>query len=92
MVKLLPLLILSFLTYSVNSFQNQLYFPVSEFNEFKPRLKSLKNRVHLSASLNPWKIKYNVKWNQPNLSLGLNLSRGSNSLNSASGWSDKWNK
>ena len=80
MVKLFPLLILSFLTYSVNSFQNQLYFPVSEFNEFKPRLKFLQNRVQLSTSLNPWK------------SLGLNLRRGSNSLILASGWSDKWNK
>ena len=27
-------------------------YPVSEFNEFKPRLKSLKNRFQMSAGLN----------------------------------------
>ena len=30
--------------------------PVSEFNEFKPRLKSLKNQFQLSASLNLEKL------------------------------------
>ena len=40
---------------------------MSKYNEFKPRLKSPKNS-----------IEYNFKWNQPN------LSRGLNSLNSAS--------
>ena len=58
---------------------------VYEFNEFKPWLKSAKKRFKLSAGLNLKKIEYNFKWNQPYLSRGLNLSRGSNSLNSASG-------
>ena len=57
---------------------------VSEFNEFEPRLKSAKNRFQLSAGLNLEKL--NTKWNQPYLSRGLNLSSGSNSLNSASGF------
>ena len=34
--------------------------PVSEFNEFKPRLKSPKNRFQLSAGLN-LKIEYHLK-------------------------------
>ena len=50
---------------------------MSEFNEFRPRLKSNKNRFQLSAGLN-LEIEYNFNWYQPN------LSRGSNSLNSAS--------
>ena len=58
--------------------------PESEFNEFKPRLKSPKKPVSIQRRLKPWKIKYNFKWNQLYLSRGLNLSRGSNSLNSAS--------
>ena len=53
---------------------------VSGFNEFKPRLKSPKNRFQLCDGLNLEKF----NWNQPYLSPGLNLSRGSNSLNSAS--------
>ena len=53
---------------------------MSEFNEFKPRLKSPKNRFKLSAGLNL--EKFNT-WNQQYLSPGLNLSRGSKSLNSA---------
>ena len=52
---------------------------VSEFNEFKPRLKSPQNRFQLSAGLNLEKLNTIFKWNQPY------LSRGSNSLNSASG-------
>ena len=52
--------------------------PLSEFNEFRTRLKSPKNRFQLSAVLNLKKIEYNFKWSQPY------LSRGSNSLNSAS--------
>ena len=85
---------------------------VSEFNEFEPRLKSVKNidkdrlRIRWKTTLGDfaymsylclfiylwlktgfmerrrksWKTKYNFKWNKPNLSHGLNLSRGSNSL------------
>ena len=52
--------------------------PLFEFNEFKPRLKSPKNRFLNERRLKSWKIEYNFKWNQPY------LSRGSNSLNSAS--------
>ena len=54
--------------------------PEAKFNEFK----SPKNRFQLSAGLYFKKIEYNFKWNQPYLSPDLNLSRGSNSLNSAS--------
>ena len=50
---------------------------VSELNEFKPRLKSPKNRFQLGADLNL--EKFNFKWNQQYLSHRLNLSRGSNS-------------
>ena len=57
---------------------------MSEFNEFKPRLESPKNRFQLSTGLNLKKVEYNFKWNQPYLSRGLNLNRSSNSLNSAS--------
>ena len=55
---------------------------MSESNEFKPRLKSPKNLFQLSAGLNL--EKFNTI-----LSGMPNLSRGSNSLNSASGliWS-----
>ena len=52
---------------------------VSEFNEFEPRLKSAKNRFQLSVCLN-------LENCNTILSRGLNLSRGSNSLNSASGY------
>ena len=51
----------------------------SEFNEFKPRPKSPKIRFQLRAGVNLEKIKYNFKWNQPYLSPGSNLSRGSSS-------------
>ena len=68
--------------YSENVFE-LIRKPLFEFNEFEPRLKSAKNRFQLSADLNL--KKYNFKWNQPYLSRGLNLSRCSNSLNSASG-------
>ena len=47
---------------------------MSEFNEFKPRLKSPKNRFQMSVGLNN-----NFKCNQPYLSRGLNLGRRSNS-------------
>ena len=39
----------------------------------------------LKRRLKSWKIEYHFKWNQQNLNRGLNLSRGSNSLNLASG-------
>ena len=56
----------------------------SEFNEFKTRLKSPKKPVLTERRLKSWTIEYNFKWNQPYLSRGLNLTRGSNSLNSTS--------
>jgi len=43
-----------------------------------PPKTGFKNRRLIS-----WNIEYNFKWNQPYLSRGLNLSRSSNSLNSA---------
>ena len=46
-------------------------FTMSEFNEFKPRLKSPKKQFLMSAGLNLKKIKYNFKWNQAYLSRGL---------------------
>ena len=60
---------------------------MSEFNEFEPRLKSAKNRFQLSADLKLEKLNTILSGtiNQPYLSCGLNLSRSSNSLNSASG-------
>ena len=63
---------------------------MSEFNEFKPRLKSPKNLFQLSAGLNL--EKFNFNWNQQYLSRGLNLNRGSNSLNSASGYRKQGNQ
>jgi len=54
--------------------------PVSEFNEFYPRLKFAQTRFQLSAGVN---LEYNFKWNQPCLSRVSNLSRGLNYLNSA---------
>ena len=56
---------------------------LSKFNEFKPLLKFPKNRFQLSAGLNLEKLNTIFKWNQPKLNRGLNLSCGSNSLNSA---------
>ena len=64
------------------------------------------NLMNLSRDLNPpkpvsikhrlksWNIEYNFKWNQLYLGRGLNLSRRSNSLNSASDQmeSSKYNK
>ena len=41
--------------------------------------------VSIEHRLKSWNIEYNFKRNQPYLSRGLNLSRRSNSLNSASG-------
>ena len=62
------------------------------FGRFRPRLKFIKfgHWKHRNLQRNKFleqisgKIEYNFKWNQPYLSCGLNLSRGSNSLNSAS--------
>ena len=51
--------------------------PLSEFNEFKSRFNSSKNLFELSTGLNLEKLN-----TIPYLSPGLNLSRGSNSLNS----------
>ena len=53
---------------------------MSKFNQFKSCLKSPQNRFQLSAGLNLEKF----KWNQQNLSRGLNLNRGLYSLNLAS--------
>ena len=52
--------------------------PMSEYNEFKPRLKSLWKPVSIERRLKSWNILNNFKRNQPYLSHGLN------SLNSAS--------
>ena len=41
--------------------------------------------VSIEGRLKSWNIKYNFKWNQPYLSRVSNLSRDTNSLNSASG-------
>ena len=57
-----------------------------EFNEFEPRLKSAKKLVSIERRFKSWNIKHNLKWNQPYLSCVSNLSRGSNSLISASLW------
>ena len=51
--------------------------PVSEFNEFKPFLKTTQTRFQWSAGLllsgiESWKIEYNFKWDQPYLNRGLN--------------------
>ncbi len=54
-----------------------------EFKEFEPRFKSAKTWSKLSAGLNLETFDIMFKWNQPYLSRGLNLNRGSNSLNSA---------
>ena len=56
----------------------------SEVHEFEPRLKSAKKTVSIKRRLKSWNIEYNFKWNQLYLSRVSNLSRGSNSLNSAS--------
>ena len=55
--------------------------PVSEFNEFEPRLKSAKNWFQLGAGLNLETMHTILSGTNG----GLNLNRGSNSLNSASG-------
>ena len=67
-----------------------LYF--AAFKEYLcPNLMNLSRDLNLPktgfnrAWLKSWKIEYNFKWNQLYLSRGLNLIRGSNSLNSASG-------
>ena len=52
--------------------------PLSKFNEFIPCLKSQKNWVQSSASLNLEKLNSNLS------ETSLNLNHGSNSLNSAS--------
>ena len=53
-------------------------YPVYKFNEFEPRLKSAKNQFRLSAGLNLEKLNTILSGTLPY------LSRGSNSLNSAS--------
>ena len=55
----------------------------SEFNKFKPRLKSAKNRFQLIAGLK-LDIEYNSKWNHPYLSRVSDLSGSSIFLSSAS--------
>ena len=57
---------------------------VSEFNEFKLRFLIPQKQVLIERRLKSWKNEYKFKWNHKNLSRGLNLNRGSNSLNSAS--------
>ena len=56
--------------------------PVSEFNEFKACLKSPKKWFQFSAGLTIEKFHTILSGTSP----GLNLRRGSNSLNSASGY------
>ena len=84
-----PILPTPLCQFSVTSnFQNGVEFikPVSEFNEFKPRLYSFKNRFPLSAGLNLEKFNTILSGtNQPYLNRSLNLSRSSNSLKSTSG-------
>ena len=76
--------LLSFLfnNYSCNLLQTKFVHKVkysgSEFNEFEPRLESAQNWVQLSADLN-------LETLNTILSRISNLSRGLNSLNSASG-------
>jgi len=67
-----------------------MWYRFSEFNEFEPRLKSLKTGL-IEHRLKSWNcIEYDFKWNNLyliralNLSQGVNLNRGSNSLDSAS--------
>ena len=43
--------------------------PLSEFNEFNPRLRQ--KPVSIKRRLKSWNIEYNFKWNQPYLSGGL---------------------
>ena len=38
---------------------------VSEFYEFEPRLKAVKNRFSIKRRLKSWNIEYNLKGNQP---------------------------
>ena len=58
-----------------------------EFNDFEPGPKSAKKNSYYWAPrrLKSWNIEYNFKGNQRYFSCDSNLSRGSNSLNSASG-------
>ena len=57
-------------TYKIDFFAN---FLVSEFNVLNPpSLKSSKNRFQLSAVLNLENFLYNLKWNPPYFSRGLN--------------------
>ena len=62
---------------------------MSEFNEFEPRLKSAKNRFQLSAGLNLETLNTILSETNHYLRGGLNLSRLSNYLNSASGYQSK---
>ena len=49
---------------------------------------SQKNPVSIERLLKSWNIGYNFKWNQTYLSRRLNLSRGSNTLNLVSGFTE----
>ena len=64
--------------YPLNGDSVEITTTESEFNKFKPRLKSAQNKF-LIERLKSLNIEYNFKWNQPY------LSRALNSLNSASG-------
>jgi len=57
--------------------------PESEFNELKPHLKSLRKPVSIERRLESWNVEYDFKRKQPY------LSRGSNSLISASDFTDR---
>ena len=59
---------------------------VSEFNEFKSRLKSPKNWFQSSSGLNLKKFNTNLSGTNRIWPPDLNFSRGSNSLISASGY------
>ena len=50
------------------------------------RVLNPQNPVSTARRLKSWNIEHNFKWNQPCLSHVSNLSRGLNSLNSASGF------
>jgi len=58
---------------------------MSEFYEFELASSKIGRKpVTVERRLKSWNIELNFKWNQPYLSWASNLSRGSNSLNSAS--------
>ena len=57
---------------------------VSEFNEFKSQIPQ--KPVLIDCRLKSWKTLYKFKWNEPYLSRGLNLNRGSNSASVSRIW------